>query len=411
MPASVAIADLNGDGKADLAVSNWNNNTVGILLNIGWATNMSAGSSPNPAAVNRSIILTATVTSGTGVPTGNVSFSQGSTMLGTGTLGISGKATINTSFAAVGHYSVVASYRGDNTFAPNSSSYTQQVNKAGTKTSLTSSLNPALVGQSILFTATVVPAYGGTPTGSVSFILAGTVVATVPIVNSQATFTTSFSATGSYKINVKYNGDADFQASTSVYLYQKVNGYPTVASLASSVNPSNYGQDVTFTATVTSPYGAPTGTVTFKRGTTVLGTVALSGSTATLSTSALNAGTNYIKAFYNGDTNFATSTSPQLAQVVKGITSTTTLTSSSNPSALGQTVTFTATVSAAVGTPVGNVTFKRGITALGTVALSGGVATFSTSTLPAGSNLITARYGGSTNYQPSTSAILTQAVQ
>ena len=94
-----------------------------------------------------------------------------------------------------------------------------------------------------------------------------------------------------------------------------------------------------------------------------------------------------------------------------GSPSATTLISSLNPSALGQAVTFTATVtSSATGTPTGTVTFQDGASALGTGTLSGGTATFTTSGLTAGTHSITAIYGGDANFAGSTSPVLTQTV-
>src|SRR5207249_871650 len=71
--------------------------------------------------------------------------------------------------------------------------------------------------------------------------------------------------------------------------------------ITASSNPSVYGQSLSLTATVTGPSGAPTGTVTFLDGTTVLGTVALGGGTATFTTSSLRAGVHGITAIYGGD--------------------------------------------------------------------------------------------------------------
>jgi large repetitive protein len=92
----------------------------------------------------------------------------------------------------------------------------------------------------------------------------------------------------------------------------------TSTMLSSSPNPSTYGQAVIFTAVVTSSLGAPPdgGTVTFKKGTTVLGTGTLSGGSASFTTSALPVGTNYIKAVYGGGSNFGGSTSKAVRQVV-----------------------------------------------------------------------------------------------
>ena len=78
-------------------------------------------------------------------------------------------------------------------------------------------------------------------------------------------------------------------------------------SLVSSQNPSELGQSVTFTATVSRPSGSstPTGNVTFKDGSTNLGTVALNGSVASYTAAAYTAvGTHFITATYNGDTNY-----------------------------------------------------------------------------------------------------------
>jgi len=93
--------------------------------------------------------------------------------------------------------------------------------------------------------------------------------------------------------------------------------FPTTTALTSSLNPSEFGQDVTFTATVASAdQGNPSGTVVFNDGATVLGTAPLSNRTAALTVSNLSAGTHPIGAFYSGDAKFSASTSPVLDQVV-----------------------------------------------------------------------------------------------
>ena len=94
--------------------------------------------------------------------------------------------------------------------------------------------------------------------------------------------------------------------------------YPTSTAISSSLNPSTYGHVVTFTATVTAsgPY-ALTAKVSFKDGTTVIGTVALSGGVATLKKSNLTVGTHSITAQHLGDSSNAKSTSPALNQVVQ----------------------------------------------------------------------------------------------
>ena len=192
----------------------------------------------------------------------------------------------------------------------------------------------------------------------------------------------------------------------------------TTTVVASSPNPSAYAQSVTFTATVSAVApgsGTPTGTVTFKDGSTVLGTGTLSGGVATFSTSTLAVGSHSITATYtSGDGNFnASPASAAITQTVKKA-DTTTLTSSVNPSKTGQNVTFTATVSPVNpkdGTPTGTVTFKDGTTVLAVVTLNKkGIATFATKSLTSGSHPITAAYSGDSNFAVS-SGSLTQVVK
>jgi hypothetical protein len=186
----------------------------------------------------------------------------------------------------------------------------------------------------------------------------------------------------------------------------------TTTSLSSSLNPSTYGQSVTFTAVVTSALGAPPDgeSVTFMKGTSVLGTGTLSGGSASFTTATLPVGTDAITAVYGGDSNFSGSKSNVVKQVVNKATTTTTLTSSLNPSNFGQSVTFTAKVTPQFsGTVTGTVTFYDGATALKTVSLSGGVAKYTTSTLSLGAHSITATYNGNARFD-SSSASLTQTV-
>jgi hypothetical protein len=187
----------------------------------------------------------------------------------------------------------------------------------------------------------------------------------------------------------------------------------TTTTLASAPNPSTFGQTVTLTATVapTTGTGTPTGTVTFAEGTTTLGTTALSGGVVTLTISSLAVGSHSITATYGGDSNFFGGTSTPISQSVGRSSTSTTLTSAPNPATLGQTVTFTAQVTAsAAGPPTGSVTFRDGATVLGSAALQNGTATFSTAGLTAGSHAIQAAYAGDVSFAPSASAILTQTI-
>jgi hypothetical protein len=187
---------------------------------------------------------------------------------------------------------------------------------------------------------------------------------------------------------------------------------PTITTVKSSVTPSTYGQAVTFTATVTGGAGL-SGTVTFNDGATALGTATLSGSTAVLTTAALTTGSHSISAAYNGNTLYSKSASAAITQTVAagaGAATTTALTSSLNPSIAAGAVTFTAKVSSSTAGVAGNVTFKDGSTALATVPLATGAASYSTTTLAAGAHSITAVYVGGSGFAASTSVALAQSV-
>ncbi|MEA2907835.1 MAG: hypothetical protein QOI12_5222 [Alphaproteobacteria bacterium] len=188
--------------------------------------------------------------------------------------------------------------------------------QVSTTTSLTSSQNPSTVGQSVTFTAAV-SGSSGTPTGTVTFKDGATTLGTGTLNGGgQATFSASSLTPGSHSITATYNGDASFTASTSAPLTQTVNHGTTSVTVTSSKNPSEFGQAVTFTATVSASGGTPTGNVTFKDSATVLATVGLSGNTATFTTSSLTLGTHSITATYNGDAHFTASTSAALLQAV-----------------------------------------------------------------------------------------------
>jgi len=413
-------------------------------------------SSANPSVFGQPVTFTATVSPvppASGSPTGSVNFLDGVTTIATNVpLNGSAIATFTTSALSVGTHSITAVYNSDANFNGSTSpAVSQVVNKDNTSTTVASSANPAQFGQTVTFTATVTanPPGSGTPTGTVTFTDGATTLGTGTLNGGgQATFSTNTLSVATHSIVATYGGDGNFNGSASSTLSQVVNKAQTNTALTSSVNPSVFGQAVTFTATVTSAappiappasrpvsrtrtvqtrvvtrtsgvtpegIGTPTGTVTFMDGATAIGTANLNGSAvATFTTGALATGTHSITAVYNGDGNFLTSTSNTVSQVVNKANTTTTLASSANPSVFGQTVNFTATVAAVVpgaGVPTGVVTFMDGVTTLGTANLNGsGVAVFSTSALAVGSHSITASYGGDTNFNTSASAPLTQVV-
>jgi len=183
-------------------------------------------------------------------------------------------------------------------------------------------------------------------------------------------------------------------------------------TLSSSLNPSIYGQKVTWTATVTSSGSiTPTGKVRFNWSGYTIGSATLNSSgVAILTRSNLNPEVYPLIAVYGGDANNPPSTSTVLDQVVLEATSAATLTSSPNPSAQGQEVTFTATISSPTVIPTGPVTFTAGTTVLGTAQLAGGKAKLVISSLPVGSTRVTVKYNGDSNIAKSSASVI-QTVQ
>jgi hypothetical protein len=386
---------------------------------------ISLASSSNPSVFGQSVTLTATVTGSGATPTGTVTFSvtpQGghTTQIGSATLS-NGSGAISLSTLPVGSDSITVYYSGDKNYILCSAVFSQTVTP-GTQTSVVSSLNPSVYGQSVTFMATVYGFSSGTPTGTVQFVAdQGTAQQTVlgnPSLSpsqganlAYATVTTSSLSAGNHTITANYSGDSTF-AKSSGTCNQTVKALPpTTTSVVSSANPSTYGQSVTFTATVTGSGGTPTGTVTFLDGTSTIGTGTLSGGSTSIQTSSLSAGNHSITANYSGDSNFASSagTLPG-GQTVNRTTSTTTVSSSPNPSTVNSTVTFTATVTGSGGTPSGTVQFvaDQGTaqqTVIGTATLSGGSASIQCSSLTVGIHTITANYSGDTNFASSTGTL------
>ena len=147
-----------------------------------------------------------------------------------------------------------------------------------------------------------------------------------------------------------YSGDPNFLASTSPVLTQTVNP-ATATVVASSVNPSVSGESLSYTAAVTvvSPAaGNPTGTVAFFDGTAIAGCGAqpLVAGTASCNVNYAGVGTHGITTVYSGDANFISSTSPILTQTINQGATTTVVISSVDPSVTGQSVTYTAIVTA-----------------------------------------------------------------
>ena len=416
-----AVADVNGDGRPDVLVADLCpsrgcgsyefDGVLGVLLNAGNGsipTTTSLTSSPNPSAFGQVVNFQVSVTSGSGTPTGIVTFLDGSVALGTANL-VDGSAVFSTSSLPGGSDLITASYRGYKDFSASTSNVvTQIVNPAATTTSQpTSSLNPSIFGQVVTFAAQV-SSGAGTPTGTVIFYDGSAALGSTTLTNGIASFPIASLAVGSHSITAAYQGSGSFIASTSPPLNQVVTPATTTTSLVSSLNPAGLRKLVTYTATVNSQFGgAATGTVTFQDGGTTVATVGVANNQAAYSTTYKKGGTHAITATYSGDASNLGSTSATLTEYIESAATKTVVTTSGSPSQLGQPVTFTTTVTSKDGAiPNGEVvTFYNGRTEIGTGITASGVATFTTSALKVGRHTIKATYPGDDTFEPSSGSV------
>ena len=456
LPAGFATGGSQSLSAVYSGDPNYSTSTGTLSQSVLVATSMTLGSTPNPSQYGQAVTFTAVLTAIGGVPT--TSTTGGSTTTGTVTGSVTfvvdskttvtesivgGKAVYETTSLIAGSHTIVATFAGTSLFAAApAQTVTQTVNQAATTTSLTYS-GSFVVGQPLSLTATVgvVAPGAGTRTGSVTFVAQPVTTTTSTSPPPAITDTVNLTGTapsvtwslpsglpaGAYAITASYSGDPNFLGSTSTALDKTVTQLGTTTKLTTSVNPVVTGQPVTLTATVassstslTATLGtAPTGTVTFYDGTTMLGTgpqTLGSGGVAQLTLPAgfATGGSQSLSAVYSGDPNYSTSTGTFTETVASmAAKSSVALTSSANPAVVGQPVTFTVTITTSTSPTIGAsgmVTFLDGKTTLGMVAVANDQATFTTSTLAAGSHAITAMYSGDANFTSGTSSTLTESV-
>ncbi len=275
------------------------------------ATATAVGASPTPAIAGGAVVLTAaiTVTQGVSTPTGTVTFMSGATNLGTAKVGANEMATITVTFPP-GPQSIVATYSGDtNDIGSASAPLALTVQTATTTSNVSSSANPSIVLASVTFTVKVT-GNGGIPTGNVTFSADGSPIGTATLdATGSASVSDATLAVGQHAISVAYAGDTNDAASTGT-LTQTVGTIATQTALGETTTGGNNPQ-VVLVATVVGASGpAPTGTVTFQSGNTVLGSAPLNSSGVAILAPNLPSGTENVVAIYSGDTDHSASQSP-----------------------------------------------------------------------------------------------------
>jgi hypothetical protein len=421
----VAVADVNGDGRADVVVANCGPSgsgscgagTLGVLLGNGDGTLLpvvtydTGGDFPNSVAVadvngdgKRDVLVVNSFSLGVLLGNGNGTFQPPQTY------NYPGGFQPGESIAIV---DVSGDGRPDLLVAEGAIGLLLNIDAPSTTTTLSSNANPVPPNQTVTYTAAVKNQSGGTVTGKVMFQDGGAIIATVALAGMQAAYSTSYGGFTYRQITATYLGDFDNAASISNILTEWIgSSFRTRTTLSTSGSPSFVGQAVTFTAVVSPSVGAVQDgeTVTFYDGLTAIGTGATANNVATFTTAALAVKTHYMKAVYPGDAVFAPS-SGKVTQVVIKYPTTTTLSSSLNPSQFGQKVTFTAQVTGSGPAPTGHVRFMDGTLAIGSPILSGGIAKITKSKLAVGTHPITAQYLGDASSAKSTSSVVNQVVQ
>ena len=419
---SFVVQDVNGDGKPDIIVANGEYATsVVTLLNKAGGSPI-AGTlsiSPEPSPLGQPYTITLVVqalNSGAGTPTGTVHFYYTNSTLETFPLGAAtlsnGTASItDTGSPPLGTYTVVAQYSGDATFSPGEFTVQHTVVPVvyPTTTTLVAAPNPALAGQTVTFTATVTSTGPQSPGRSVAFYEGSTTLGTVWLSNGLAVFDTSLLSPGTHSVTAAYLGDTNSAPSTSAPVTEVINSYATTTVLSAVPSTVQAGANVSLEAVVTSTSGTPTGSAVFWDGTTALAAQPLDASGSAVYTATFSAaGTHSLTATYRQNGSYGASSSSPLKLMVSSASSSSasiTLLEAAWDPAGADSVTLTATVTAPHGTPAGSVVFLEGSSQLGSATIGpAGIASYASLPLRLGTHYLTAYYPGNSRFAPSVSS-------
>jgi sugar lactone lactonase YvrE len=432
----LSSASLDGSGVATITINSLAPGTHSIVANYGGDTdNGGSSSSPltetvaqiatttaltsdaNPLSAGATLHLSATVAlvagaTADGPLTGQVTFTEGATVLGTVSLDGSGHATLAVNTLAVGGHTLAASYGGATNYATSSSApLVQQVQKTATTVSVTQSATTVLAGMPVSFTVTVTSTTG-IPTGTATLYDGGTSIQTAPL-NAQgiASFSTNTLSSGSHILAVGYGGDASYEAGTSAPWTETVNLAQPTVTLSGPANAVDVGTPVALSGNLTGPGIRPTGTLTLLDGGAVIASQPVSGTGGfSFSTSSLALGVHSLSVAYSGDVDNSSAVSSAVTVTIQQAPTATALGSSVNPGTFGQPLTLTASVVSDGPSLAGTVTFFDGGTPLNTAPLANGTAALTTSGLGFGVHSITAVYNGDAQHASSTSATLSERI-
>ena len=351
-------AVYSGDTESDASTSASLTETINL---IGTLTTLTA--SANPLNAGAVLHLTAQVVIDPGLTpngpvSGSITFTEGGAALATVPLDANASASLDLNALPVGTHALVASYHGNSNYAQSSGTVTEAVQHTDTSVAGASQTPVALAGTPVTLSATVTSSTG-IPTGTISFQDGTVALGTAPLdAQGRASYTTTRLLAGTHNLTVAYQGDANYNPSTSAPFSQQINKANPQLTLAGPSNPVNVTTLATFTANLSTPGVPPTGTLTLYDGPTAIATQQVGNAgNFILSSSALSVGQHSITIAYGGDANTAATTSAAVNTAVQQAPSTTNLVSSANPAILGAPLTLTASVTSVTGSLTGSVQF------------------------------------------------------
>jgi hypothetical protein len=295
-----------------------------------YATQTVLTAAPSVVLASQTVRLAARVTSAVPIPSGMVTFLDGSATLGSASISSSGIAYFDTALLGPGVHSLAAKFQGFTQygfnfttayvaaiFSPSTSSpATIVVNADATSTTLSSSATSPTAGTVVTFTANVGSA-AGVPFGGATFYDGSSILGTSSLkADGTSTYSTASLSTGAHSITAAFNANGSFAGSTSApisisVLAASATALATLVSLAPEANPSDNSS--TLVANISAPKGAPTGIVTFLDSGTILGTAVTNQSgLATLRVATLGSGFHSFTTSFAGASEFAPGVSPAL---------------------------------------------------------------------------------------------------
>lgn len=409
----LVIANYSGDSNDAPSASTPLSQTI---TQIATTTALSADS--NPLSAGAVLRLTASVALppsaiASGALGGNISFYEGTTLLGTSAMDPGGHASLAVPGLSVGTHNITAIYAGITNYASSTSStLAEAVTQTTTAVSAAASTNAVLAGKPLSIAVTVSSATG-IPTGPVSLREGSAVLSQANLgANGTASFSLSTLSVGSHVLTVVYTGDANYAGSISTLGSVTVSLAQPALVLSGPTAPVNVATAVNFTAVLTSNGVVPTGALTLRDGASPITAQPIAGSgTLSFSVGTLALGLHAITVTYSGDANNAAASSATVSVTIQQAPTVTVLTSNVNPVTAGDSLTLTAAVSSASPQLNGVVRFADGNNTLGTATLGAdGKASFTTTSLAAGLHALSASYTGDANHAASVAATLSERV-